>query len=113
MPGRVPNGGHNGGRRGQHQRAGAEYHEDGYGTDDLPADEPGKDCGGEGDDDNDCCPPVGKADDLSLSGIGGLHQADHPLNGAVLADLLRPHVEGTELVHSAAGHFVAGLFIHG
>ena len=58
-------------------------------------------------------PAVGEADDLGLARVGGLHEADHALDGAVLADLGRPHVEGAELVHRAAGDLVARALVHG
>ena len=87
VPARVADGGHDGGRRGQHERAGAEDDQDRHRADDLTGDEPRQRRGGQGNDDDPCRPAVGKADDLGLARVGGLDKADHALDGAVLADL--------------------------
>ena len=106
VPGGVADGGHDGGGSGQHQGAGAEYHQNGHRPDDLPGDQPGQGGGGQGDDHDPGGPAVGQPHDLGLAGVGGLDQPDHPLDGAVLPHLGRPHLKGAELVHRAAGNLV-------
>ena len=112
MLGGVADGGHNGRGRGQHQGAGAEHHQNGDGPDDLAGNEPRQGRGRQGDHHDPGGPPVGDAHDLGLARVGGLHQADHPLDGAVRAHTGGPHLEGTELVHGAAGHLVPGGLVH-
>ena len=87
VPARVADGGHDGGRRGQHERAGAEDDQDRHRADDLTGNYPRQCRGSQRDDDDPRCPAVGKADDLGLARVGGLDKADHALDGAVLADL--------------------------
>ena len=108
---RVADGGHDGGRRGQHERAGAEDDQDRHRADDLTGDEPRQRRGGQGNDDDPCRPAVGKADDLGLARVGGLDKADHALDGAVLADLCGLHLESAELVDRAGGDFVADALV--
>ena len=50
--------------------------------------QPGQRCGGQGDHHDPGCPAVSQADDLRLARVRRLHQANHPLNGAVLPDAL-------------------------
>ena len=109
----VADGRHDGRRRGEHQRAGAEDDQDGDGADDLAADQPGQRGGAEGDDHDPGGPAVCKAHDLGLTRIRRLHQAHHPLDGAVLAHLGGPHLKGAELVDRAAGNLVADGLIYG
>lgn len=111
VPARVADGGHDGGRRCQHERAGAEDDQDRRRADDLAGDEPRQRRGGEGDDDDPCRPAVGETDDPGLTGVGGLDKADHALDGAVLADLCGLHLESTELVDCAGGHLVADSLV--
>ena len=108
----VADGRHDGGGRGQHQGAGAEHHQDGDGPDDLAGDQPGEGRGAEGDDHDPGGPAVGETHDLGLAGVRRLHQADHPLDGAVLAHLGSLHLKGAELVHRAAGDRVAHGLVH-
>ena len=108
----VADGGHDGRGRGQHQRAGAEHHEDGHGPDDLAGDEPGQRRGGQGDDHDPRGPAVRKAHDLGLVRVRRLHKPDHPLDGAVLAHLGGLHLKRAKLVHRAAGHRVAHGLVH-
>ena len=103
----VADGRHDGRGRGQHERAGAEHHEDGDGADDLAGDEPRAGRRGQGDDDDPGGPSVGEAHDLGLAGIGRLHELDHAGERAVLAHALGAHVERPELVHRPALHLVA------
>ena len=111
VPARVADGGHDGGRRGQHERAGAEDDQDRHRADDLTGNYP-RQCRGSQRDDNDPRrPAVGKADDLGLARVGGLNKADHALDGAVLADLCGLHLESAELVDRAGGDFVADALV--
>ena len=56
---RVADGGHDGGRRCQHKRAGAEDDQNRHRADDLTGDEPRQRRGGQGNDDDPCRPAVG------------------------------------------------------
>ena len=56
---RVADGGHDGSRRCQHKRAGAEDDQNRHCADDLTGDEPRQRRGGQGNDDDPCCPAVG------------------------------------------------------
>lgn len=103
----VADGRHDGRGRGQHERAGAEHHEDGDGADDLAGDEPRAGRRGQGDDDDPGGPSVGEAHDLGLAGVGRLHELDHAGERAVLAHALGAHVERPELIHRPALHLVA------
>ena len=113
MAGGIADGGHDGRGRGQHQGAGAEDHQDGHGAQHFAGHDPGSRGGGQGRDYDPGGPAVGQAHDTGLARVGGLHQADHALQGAVLAHLDGAHVEGPELVHGAAGHRIAGALVHG
>ena len=112
MLGGVADGRHDGRRRRQHQRAGAEHHKDGDGPDDLSGNEPRQRRGSQRNGHDPCGPAIRDAHDLGLARVGGLHQPDHPLDGAVLAHLGGLHLKGAELVHRAAGHGVPHRFIH-
>ena len=106
VPARVADGGHDGGRRGQHERAGAEDDQDRHRADDLTGNYP-RQCRGSQRDDNDPCrPAVGKADDFGFARVGGLDKADHAMDGAVLADLDGPGGDGRFL---SAGDDACGL----
>lgn len=108
---RVADGGHDGGRCGQHERAGAEDDQDRHRADDLTGKYP-RQCRGSQRDDNDPRrPAVGKADDLGLARVGGLDKADYALDGAVLADLCGLHLESTELVDRAGGDLIANALV--
>ena len=109
----VADGRHDGGGRCQHQRTGAEHHQNGHGADDLAGDGPGEGGSGQRDDHDPGGPAVSKAHDFGLACVGRLHQPDHPLDGAILAHLGGPHLKGTKLVHRAAGHLVAHGLVHG
>lgn len=98
----IADGGHNGRGSCQHQCAGAKYNKNRDGTDDLPRDKPCKRRDGERCYHYPCCPAVGKTDDLCFAGIRRLYKADHSLNGAVLSDFCRFHLEDAELVDGAA-----------
>ena len=78
-----------------------------HSADDFPADEPGEDGSGEGDDDDPGRPPVRDSHDLCFSGISRLDEADHTLNGTVLPYLGGGHIEGAKLVDRTAGYLVA------
>ena len=112
MPGGVADGGHNSRGRGQHQGAGAEHNKDGHGPDNLAGNKPGQHRRGQSNDHDPGSPAVGNADDLRFSRVRRLHQADHPLDGAVLADFGGLHFKGTELIHRAAGYGVPHGLIH-
>ena len=112
VAGGVADGRHDGGGGGQHQGAGAEDHQDGHGPDDFPGNEPRQGRRSEGDDHDPGGPPVRQPDDLGLARVGGLDQADHPLDGAVLAHPGGPHVKGAELVDGTAGDLVPHPFVH-
>ena len=113
MLGGVPDSGHDGGGSSQHQGAGAEHHQDGHSADDFSRDQPGERRCRQSDDHNPGGPAVGQTDDFGLSGIGRLHQPDHPLDGAVLSYFGGAHVKGAELIDRAAGYFLSGAFVHG
>ena len=108
---RVADGGHDGSRRCQHKRAGAEDDQNRHRADDLTGDEPRQRRGGQGNDDDPCRPEVGKADDLGLVRVGGLDKADHAPDGAVLANLCGLHLESAELVDCAGGDLVADALV--
>ena len=108
---RVADGGHDGSRRCQHKRAGAEDDQNRHRADDLTGDEPRQRRGGQGNDDDPCRPAVGKTDDLGLVRVGGLDKADHALAGAVLANLCGLHLESAELVDRAGGDLVADALV--
>ena len=48
----------------------------------------------------------------SLPRIGGLHQPDHALDGAVLPNLGRLHLKGAKLVDGTAEHFLPHRLVH-
>ena len=54
----------------------------------------------------------GLASEDGIARVCRLHQPNHALNGAVLADLGSLHLKGAELVDRAAGHRVAHRLIH-
>ena len=108
---RVADGGHDGSRRCQHKRAGAEDDQNRHRADDLTGDEPRQRRGGQSNDDDPRRPAVGKADDLGLARVSGLDEADHALDGAVLADLCGLHLESAELVDRAGGDLVADALV--
>ena len=110
---RVAYGRHDSRRRRQNEGAGAEHDENCHRADYLARHGPGAGGGDQRGHDYPRRPAVGEADDLGLARVGGLHEADHALDGAVLADLGRPHVEGAELVHRSAGDLVARALVHG
>ena len=113
MAGGVADGRHDGRGGGQHQGAGAEDHQDGHRPDDLPGDCPGDPRRDQGDDHDPGGPAVGQVHDLGLAGVGGLDQADHPLDGTVLPHLGSLHGKGPKLVYGAAGHLVPLPLVHG
>ena len=108
----VADGGHNGRGRGQHQRAGAEHHQDRHRPNDLAGYKPCQTRRAEGDDHDPCSPPIRKPHDLGLARIRRLHQPDHPLDGAVLSHLGGLHLKGAELIHRAAGYRVPHGLVH-
>ena len=108
----ISDGRHDRGGRCEHQRAGAEHDENGNRPDDLACEYPGEGRGREGDDDDPGGPPVRQPDDFGLSRIGGLHEPDHPLDGAVFADFRGFHHKRAELVHCTGRHVVAGGFVN-
>ena len=110
--GGVADGGHNGGGSGQHQSTGAEHHQNGHRPDALPGDQPGQHRRSQGNDHNPGGPAVGQPNNFGLARVGGLHQTDHALDGAVLAHLHGLHLKGAELIDGAAGHQVAGPLVH-
>ena len=73
---------------------------------------PGQGGGGQGRHYDPGGPAVCQPHDPGLAGIGGLDQPDHPLDRTVLPHLRRPHLEGAELVHRAAGNLVPGPLVH-
>ena len=97
---------------GQHQRAGAEDHQDGHGSEHFAADDPGACRRQQGRQHDPGGPAVGQAHDAGLARVRGLDEADHALQGAVLADLDGAHVERAELVDRAAADLVAGALVH-
>ena len=97
---------------GKHQRTGAEYHQDGDCTDDLSGEKPGQRRRTEGDHHDPGGPPVGDSNDLRISGVRGLHQPDHALDGTVLSNPFGLHVKGAELVDRAALHLISRFLIH-
>ena len=112
VPGGVADGGHDGSGSGQHQGTGAEYHQNGHRSDGIPGDEARQGGGGQGRHYDPGGPAVCQPHDPGLAGIGGLDQPDHPLDRTVLPHLRRPHLEGAELVHRAAGNLVSGPLVH-
>ena len=78
----------------------------------MPRNEPCQPRGGECDHHYPCSPSVGEFHDFGFARVCRLHKTDHPLNGAVLADLGRLHLKCTELIHRAAGHRVADCLIN-
>ena len=112
MLGGVANGRHNGCGGGQHQGAGAEDHQNGHRPDDLPRHRPGDGGSGQGDHHNPGGPPVRQAHNFGLARVGGLHQADHPLDGAVLPHPGGLHLKGAKLVYGAAGDRVPWSQVH-
>ena len=110
---RVSDGRHDGRRRCQDESAGTEDDNHGHGPEDLAGDDPCDEGGRQRADNDPRRPAVGQPHDLRLSRVGGLHQPDHPLDGAVLSDSLRPHVEGAELIHRSAADLIAFRFVRG
>ena len=108
----VSDGCHDGCWRGQHQRTGAEYHQDGDRADDLSGHQPGQNSSRQRHHDHPGGPPVRHPHDFGLSGVGGLHQPDHALDGAVLPHFDRPHLKGAELVHRPARDRIPHALIH-
>ncbi len=98
-----------GGRKNKRTRA--EHDEDRYGPDDFPGKNPGENGGGKSHDDNPCGRAIRKVDDFRLAGFGGLYELDHPLDGTVLADPCREHIERSELVDGAGKDFIARSLI--
>ena len=113
VPGRVADGRHDGRGCRQHQRAGAEHHQNRDRADNLARNQPRERRGGQGDDHNPGGPAVRQPHDARLARISGLHQADHTLDGAVLSYLGGPHLKGPILVDRAAGHFIPHRLVHG
>ena len=109
----VSDGGHDCGRGSQHQSTGAKYHQNGYGTYDLPCDKPSDGCGTQGDHNDPGCPTIGKPYNFGFSCICTLHQTDHTLNRTVLTHLCGFHLKSAELIHCAAGHFVPHCLVYG
>ena len=112
VAGGVADGRHDSGGGGQHQGAGAEHHQDGHRPDHLTAEQPREGCGSEGGDHDPGGPAVGQAHDLRLARIRRLHQADHPLDGAVLPHPGGLHLKGAELVDGAAEYLVSRPLVH-
>ena len=83
--GGVSDGGHDGGRRGQHQRTRTEYDQNGHGADDLPGEQPCDRGGAQRDDHDPCGPTIRDADDFGLAGVGRLHQALDTASPTVLS----------------------------
>ena len=97
---------------GQHQRTGAEYHQNGHGPDDFTGHQPGQPGSAQRNHHNPGGPPVRQSYDLRLACIGGLHQADHPLDGAVLPHPAGLHIKRSKLIHRTAADLVSGLLVH-
>ncbi|MPM45674.1 hypothetical protein SDC9_92364 [bioreactor metagenome] len=57
-------------------------------------------------------PAVGGSDDVRFARVGRLHQADHPLERAVLPHPARLHLKGAELIDRAAEYLVPRLLVH-
>ena len=107
--GGVADGCDDGGRRGQHERAGAEHHEHRDCAQDFPGDKVHACSRGQRAHDDPGGPAVGQAHDFRLARVGALHQARHAADGAVFAHARGDDVDGAELVDRAGGHLVAGL----
>ena len=110
--GGVANGGHDGRWRGEHQRAGAEYHQNGHGANDLSCGQPRDQGGAQGDDHDPGGPTIRQIDDLRLARVCRLHQTDHALDGTIFAHFGGAHFKSAELVDGAAGNAVANGFVH-
>ena len=108
----IADGSHNSSRRSQNQGAGTEDNENRDSTDNLPVDKPGNGCGGQGRNDDPGSPAVSQPYDFSLARVSRLHQTDHTLDRAVLANLCSFHFKSTKLIGRATGHLVACLLIH-
>ena len=109
---RVSDGRHHGRRCRQNQPAGTEYHENRYRPDDLSGNQPGQCRSHQSDNHNPGGPAVRQPNNLCLSRVRRLYQADHALDRTVLSHLFRPHLKGAELIDGAAGHRVSHSLIH-
>ena len=103
---------HYGCGRGKHQRAGTKHHKNRDGTHRFPRHDPRNEGRGERRHNDPRGPLVRKPHALGFTGVRGLHQTDHAINGAVASDLGSRHVKGAEAVHGTAGNCVARLFIN-
>ena len=108
----IADGSHNRRRCGKHQRAGAEHNQNGNRPDYLPRNCPGKSRSGKSAHHNPGSPSVRQAHNFGFPGIGGLHQLNHPLNGAVLANFYSAHFKSAKLIHRTGGHLIPHRFIN-
>ena len=112
VSGGIADGRHNGGGGSQYQSTGTKDNQDSNRPNDFSCRQPGEGCGSEGGNHDPGGPPVRHPHDLRFAGVGGLNQPDHPLDGAVLTNPQRFHLEGTEPVDCTAGNSISRRFIH-
>ena len=82
--GEVADGGHDGGRGSEHERAGAEHDKDGDRSNDFPGHQPRDRCRRECDDHNPRCPPVGQPHDLRFASVRASARVESCVPGSSL-----------------------------